>query len=437
LLTRTFDREMLVKNIGLFNYHIYDIAQQATTSAQRALADSSELSKVDTYLASKANTPNDEMYAKAKGKNVILVSVESTQSFVINNTINGEEITPFLNDFLKDSYYFDNFYHQTAQGKTSDSEFISDNSMYPLDRGAVFFTHGTNEYKALPELLGDEGYYSAVFHANNKSFWNRDVVYPNLGYDKYFDIDSYEITPENSIGWGLKDKEFFEQSMDYLKDLPQPFYAKFITLTNHFPFDLSEEDSSVDVYDSNSKTLNQYFRTVRYTDEALEMFVNMLKEEGLYDDSIIVFYGDHYGISTNHNKAMEQYLGYPVTPDVSTQLQRVPFLVHIPGEEGKTISTVGGQIDYKPTMLNLLGIPTDNTYSFGTDLFSKDKDDFVAFRDGGFVNDKYIFTGGKLYDKATGAEVDKSLAQDDITRAELELEQSDSIIYGDLLRFSK
>ncbi len=74
--------------------------------------------------------------------------MESTQSFVINKKINGKEITPFLNEFIKDSFYFDNFYHQTGQGKTSDAEFIVENSLYPLDIGSVFFTHATNEYTA-------------------------------------------------------------------------------------------------------------------------------------------------------------------------------------------------------------------------------------------------------------------------------------------------
>ncbi len=109
------------------------------------------------------------VWQKAK---MIVVSLESTQSFVINKTVNGEEITPFLNQFIKESYYFNNFYHQTGQGKTSDSEFIIENSLYPLGRGAVFFTHAQNEYKAIPEILTEKGYNTATFHANNKSFWS-------------------------------------------------------------------------------------------------------------------------------------------------------------------------------------------------------------------------------------------------------------------------
>lgn len=72
---------------------------------------------------------------------------------MINEKLNGEEITPFLNDFIKQSYNFNNVYHQTGQGKTSDSEFIVDNSLYPLGRGAVFFTNAGNQYMAAPEIL--------------------------------------------------------------------------------------------------------------------------------------------------------------------------------------------------------------------------------------------------------------------------------------------
>ncbi len=435
LLTRTFDREMLVKNIGTYNYHIYDAFLQSKSSAQRAMADGSELVDIDNYIHANYKRPNDEMFGAAKGKNVILISMESTQSFVINQTVNGQEITPFLNEFIKDSYYFENFYHQTAQGKTSDSEFIVENSLYPLSRGAVFFTHSGNEYTATPDILNDNGYFTASLHANNKSFWNRDIMYDSLGYDRFYSLPDYEVTEENSVGWGLKDIDFFEQSIQHLKEMPKPFYAKFITLTNHFPFELDEEDLFIDPYTSNNKTVNNYFPTVRYTDEALKIFVERLKEEGLYEDSIIVLYGDHYGISENHNKAMGEFLGEEVTPFVSTQLQRVPFIVHIPGHNGKTISTVAGQIDVKPTLLHLLGIDSKNNIDFGSDLFSDDKMDFTVLRDGSFITKDYLYTRDICYDKQTGEPTDMKACEPYIEKAKNELEYSDKIIYGDLLRF--
>ncbi|GAM14546.1 LTA synthase family protein [Mesobacillus selenatarsenatis] len=435
LLTRTFDREILVKNIGTYNHHIYDAYLQTKTTAQRAMADGNQLTEIENYTRAQYAAPSEEMFGAAKGKNIIVISMESTQNFVIGQKVNGQEITPFLNEFIKDSYYFDNFYHQTAQGKTSDSEFLLENSLYPLGRGAVFFTHSGNEYMSLAERLKENAYYTAKLHANNKSFWNRDVMYNNFGYDRFYSLPDYEVNEENSVGWGMKDIEFFDQSIEHLKAMPKPFFAKFITLTNHFPFELDEEDKFIDEYDSNSGTLNRYFPTVRYTDEAFKLFIEDLKAEGLYEDSIIVIYGDHYGISENHNKAMEQYLGKEITPFVSTQLQRVPMIIHIPGHEGKTISTVSGQIDLRPTLLNLAGIDTKQDIQFGEDLFSEKQDNFVALRDGSFITEDVVYTKGVCYDKATGEPTDGASCEPYIEHAKNELSYSDQIIYGDLLRF--
>jgi lipoteichoic acid synthase len=435
LLTRTFDREMLVKNIGTYNYHIYDAFLQSKSSAQRALADGSELADIDNYIRAGYDKPNEEMYGIAKGKNVILISLESTQSFVINQKVNGQEITPFLNDFIKDSYYFENFYHQTGQGKTSDSEFIVENSLYPLSRGAVFFTHSGNQFNATPKILDENGYFTASLHANNKSFWNRDIMYKSLGYERFYSMIDYDIQEENSVGWGLKDKDFFDQSIQHLKEMPKPYYAKFITLTNHFPFEISEEDKLIEPFNSDSNTLNNYFPTVRYQDEALKHFVQRLKDEGLYEDSIIILYGDHYGISENHNKAMGEYLGTEVTPFVSTQLQRVPLIIHIPGQKGRVVSTVSGQIDLKPTILHLLGIDTKQDIEFGSDLFAKDKLEFTVLRDGSFITKDYVYTREICYDKNTGEPSDTNYCEPYLEKAKNELEFSDKIIYGDLLRF--
>ncbi|WP_027955401.1 LTA synthase family protein [Halobacillus kuroshimensis] len=444
LFVRAFDREYLVKNIGIFNYHVYDATMQTKTRAQRVFADGSEISEIETYLQEKSPDEADkdaELYGIAEDKNVIFVSVESFQHFLYDSEINGVETTPFLNELKEssDTVTFENFYHQTAQGKTSDSEFIVENSLYPLGRGAVYFTHAGNEYHALPEILNNEGYETSVFHANNGSFWNRDVMYDNIGYDEFHDEQSFEVTPENSFGWGLEDKAFFEQSIDYLKEQEQPFYSKFITLTHHFPFELPEEKAHIDKYDSNSNTLNAYFQTAKYTDEALEQFFQQLKDADLYEDSIIVMMGDHYGISDFHNKAMSQFLGEEVDPFVQTQLQRVPFMIHIPGyENGGVEDKVVGQIDVKPTLLHLLGVDSGGDMTFGDNMFSEKKKDFIALRDGSFVTEEYVYTSETCYDRKTGEPLEEGLMEAcEPVKQEVdqELNYSDNIIYGDLFRF--
>ena len=124
-----------------------------------------------------------------------------------------------------------------------------------------------------------------------------------------------------------------------------------------------------------------------------------LKASGLYDNSIIVMYGDHYGISENHNKAMGMYLDKEITPYDNAKLQRVPLYIHIPGYgEGKTIDEVAGQIDLRPTILHLMGIDTKEDMQLGADIFSPDHEPFAIFRDGRFVTDKAVFTQDVCYD---------------------------------------
>ena len=439
LLTRSFDRVMLVKNLGLYVHQVYDLGLQAKSSSQKAFADGSKLQEAENYVKTVQEKPDPNMFGSAKGKNVIVVSLESMQQFLIGAKVNGQEVTPFLNQFAKESYYFENFYHQTGQGKTSDAEFLVDNSLYPLDRGAVFFTHGNNEFVATPEILHEQGYYTAVFHANNATFWNRNIVYPALGYDRYFNELDYKITPETKLGWGLKDIEYFDQSVDMLKNIKQPFYTRFLTLTNHYPFDYDEGTKLIEPYNSGDGVFDRYVVTARYLDEALKHFIERLKAEGIYDNSIIVFYGDHYGISENHNRAMAQFLGkQEITTFDQMNLQRTPFFIHVPGQkEGKTITAPAGEIDVKPTILHLLGVDTTNDIHFGHDLFAPERKPFVVLRDGSFVTDQYIHTNNTFYNRTTGevVEVPKAEAQAMVDRAQNELRMSDKIIEGDLLRF--
>ncbi|WP_416149827.1 LTA synthase family protein [Salipaludibacillus sp. HK11] len=436
LLVRSFDRELLVKNIGIYNFHIYDTILHTNARAHRMFASEDEFIEIKNSISKEHKIADNDLHGIAEGKNIIVVAAESLQNFVINQTVNNEEITPFLNELIDESFYFNEFYHQTAQGKSSDAEFIVNNSLFPPSRGAVFFSHPNNEYDALPEILNTYGYYTSSLHANNGSFWNRDIMYNQLGYQRFYTQLDYQVTPDNSIGWGLKDIDFMKQSVDHLLEMPQPFYANLISLTNHFPFELGEEDMYIDRYDSNSRTLNKYFPTVRYMDESIKILFEELKNTKLYEESIIIIYGDHDGISSNHNRAMSTYLNKKVTAFTELELQKVPLIIHIPGIEGETITTVSGQVDFRPTLLHLLGIDLTDQIIFGDNLFSEEHEAFVFRRDGSFVSDELVYTGNTCYLKKSGEPTDFYLCEPYIERVNKNLDYSDMIIYGDLFRFN-
>lgn len=115
---------------------------------------------------------------------MVFISLESLQSFVIKLNVEGKAVTPFLNQLIKESFYFSNLYDQAAQGKSSDAEFMIDTGLYPLGGGSVFVRRPDNTFKAIPQIL--EEYQSVVFHGNERWFWNRDHVYDSMGYERFF-----------------------------------------------------------------------------------------------------------------------------------------------------------------------------------------------------------------------------------------------------------
>ncbi len=441
LLSRGFDRSYIVKYLGMYNYTIYDSVKTFEASSERASADSSDIAEIINFTNSFSAQPNEKYFGKAKDMNVIYLHLESMQSFLIDYELEGEQVTPFLNSLVKNenTMYFDNFYHQTAQGKTSDAEFMLENSLFGLPQGSAFITKGQNTFEAAPSLLKDYGYTSAVFHGNNGSFWNRNIIYNQFGYDEFFDESSYDTSdPKNMAEYGLMDKPFFEQSESLLETLPQPFYTKFITVAHHFPYKIDQDLATIGKATTGDASVDNYFQTARYADEAIEQFFAYLKESGLYENTMIVMYGDHYGISDNHNKAMEQIIGEEVTPVVNADLQRVPLFIHVPGMEGGVNHTYGGQIDLLPTVLHLLGVETKNNIHFGTDLLSEEHSEIVPFRNGNFVSPTIYSLDGKYYDPKTGEELDESKVETaDKLKAMVEekLHYSDKVVNGDLLRF--
>lgn len=443
LLTRTFDHKYLVKYLGPYNFTVYDGVKTIQNNQQKALASEDDLTKVLNYTKQKNTTPNSEYFGVAKKKNIIKIHLESFQTFLINKKVNGKEVTPFLNKLStgnEDFRYYPNFFHQTGQGKTSDAEFTIDNSLYGLPQGSAYSLKGDNTYQSLPAILDQkQGYTSDVMHGDYKTFWNRDQVYKHFGIDKFYDATYYDMSDDNIVNLGLKDKPFFKESAEYQSKMKGPFYSHLITLTNHYPFTLSEEDADIDKPNTGDSTVDGYIQTAHYLDQALEEYVTDLKKKGLYDDSVIMIYGDHYGISENHNNAMEKLLGEKITPAKFMDLNRTGFWLKIPGKEGTVDKTYAGQMDVMPTILHLVGIDSKNFLMFGTDMLSKDHNDVIPFRNGDFITKDYKYVNGKAYSNKTNELLETEPKDLDKNKKQVEkdLEMSDNVLNGDLFRFYK
>ncbi len=446
LLTRTFDNSYIVKYLGMNEYAVYDAFKTAQTSEQMAKANVSDLQAVKKYLKLNYVKPNSAYTGVAKGKNVMVIHLESFQQFLIGYKWKGKEVTPNLNKLYhaKNTLSFSNFYNQVGQGKTSDAEMMLENSLFGLQSGSAMSSYGTsNTFESAPAILSQQGgYTTAVMHGGAGSFWNRNNAYKQFGYEYFMPLSYYQNKPKYYIGYGLKDKIFFSQSIKYIERLPQPFYLKLITVTNHYPYDLDKKNQSIAKTETGDETVDGYVQTAHYLDQAIGQLMRWLQKTGLAKNTLLVFYGDHYGISGNHHKASAELLNQDeFTNFDNLKFQRVPLMFHMKGLKGGIKKTYGGEIDVLPTLLNLLGIKNQKTIQFGHDLLSKKAPQIVAQRNGDFITPLYAKVGSTYYDTKTGEEIikpDKKLKTELVAisnKVTTQLSLSDRVIAGNLLRF--
>jgi len=433
-----------IKSLGnneFFNYYIKD-------AYGMVLGDEVEIEEVDeyTFLYDKETKEDKRLEGIGEGRNLIVIQVESLQNMVINKDYNGQEITPNLNKLIsEDTLYFNNYYQQLGKGNTSDAEFVSHNSIYAPVHGQSYEIYQDSYFHGLPWILKDKGYSTAALHGYRGDFWNRDKAYPAQGFDKFYIEKDYDFDEELVMGIG--DKEFFDQSIGYMKEFEEPFYSFLITLTSHGPYNLPKHKQGLELEERDKGTLfGDYLQAVNYTDRAIGEFIQDLKDEGMYDNSIIAIYGDHFGITTNDGRIdqrMNEFVGKKYDYD---EMMKVPLIINIPGEDvNETIEVTGGQVDFMPTILNLMGIESNNPIVFGQDLVNAEEGFVISqtyMIKGSYIDDEVVFEMSKdgiyensrAWNKDTGEEVDIEECREGYEKALRLLNESLYILENDVIR---
>ncbi len=436
-----------IVNQEFFTYHAKDIANYFMGDDK--LND-------DYYLATGTyeQQKDGELFGVAKGRNVIMIQMESFQNMMINADYYGQELTPCLNKLIKDdsTIYFDNFYSQIGGGNTSDAELAANNSLFGAIESYSYQLFENNYFRGMPWLLKEEGYSTSVMHGYKKEFWNRENIYPALGIDKFYGDSDFKSDNIKGIGGGnivgISDSAFFKQAIETMKTMKEPYYNVLITLSTHNPFKLPDNLSEIKLKDEDKNLVGNYYSSTHYADKCLGEFIEGLKKEGLYDNSIILMYGDHFGLSKadpNVDALVSKWLGHEYTYD---NMANVPFIIHIPGEEvNETISLSGGQVDIMPTLAYLLGIENLDTLYLGQNLltakeglapiqvhmikgsFIKDDIVFEMSRDG-------VFENSKAWNRKTREPIDIDGLEDDYLKAKEKIELSHFYLYNDVLKMA-
>jgi phosphoglycerol transferase MdoB-like AlkP superfamily enzyme len=433
-----------VKSMEFFTNHVGDIYETIVDNLSKSEMDEDEILEVVNDNIQEPIKPKFNQIGK--GKNLIVIQLEAFQDFVINAEYNGQEITPNLNKLIdSDSIYFDNYFSNTGKGNTADAEFTSLNSIYPLINGEIYRLYEENTFNGLPWLLREQGYRAFAVHGFEGEFWNRESAYPYQGFQDYISMEDME--QDEIIGMGISDKSMFRQLIPILKNQEDPFFAFVVTLTNHHPYILEEEYRSLEIREQDVDTkFGDYLQTVRYTDEAIGQFIEDLKLAGLYENTVIALYGDHHGLNCGMedvNESVSNYIGRTYDYD---EMLNVPLIIHLPGTDIKeTIHTTGGQIDFLPTIANIMGLDLENTLYLGQDLTNVDKG-FVAFTtylfEGSFANNEVVFQmsreevfeDSRAWRIGTNEEVDVSSYREDYEKALLLKKTSKEMLEQDLIK---
>ncbi len=473
-LVKQWNREYIVERYGILVYQINDVVQSAQSRLFSYFGYDEAASKFLEFYREKEDLHEKNKYTGIyKDKNVVFVHMESVMTMFIDMKVNGQEVTPNLNKLKKEGLYFSNFYPQVSVGTSSDTEFTLSTSLMPALSGTVFVNYYDRNYPSIQKLLKDKGYYTFSMHGNNSTMWNRAAMHGSLGYDKFYAKDSFQVTEENSIGLGISDHDFFEQVLPYLEEIErknEKYMGTLITLTNHTPWDggdaygefalstvvdrLNEETGKIEKVEEpylKDTKIGNYIRSIHYADQALGEFIDALFEKKLFDDTVLVFYGDHdaklntkeYNYLFNYDPVLgklreEGDEGYFEYDYYANELNRkTPLIIWTKDKKYKgEVDYYMGMMDVLPTLGNMFGF--ESRYALGNDIFDIKRKNVVIFPNGNFLTEWLYYNNSRSEYRILNDSVNMITLGDDYIEDMKEyveeiLELSNSIIVYNLI----
>lgn len=339
---------------------------------ERALTLQEQIDKL-TGRANAGRKPGAPAWGAFRGSNVIMIQVEALQSRLVGARIDGQPIVPNLEKLIARSHYYPNTYSQIGRGNTSDAEFIANTSLYPAIDRAACQQYAAKVVPSLPRILADRGYTSLTFHTNYATFWNRFQMYPALGFSHF--CDRTYFGDDDVIGFGPSDGVLYSKSLPIIYgeiSESRPVYAHMITVSSHHPFKYFADHGPLDLRPDVASTITgRYLQSQAYADARLGEFISEITRTGVLDETILVVYGDHFGMrfsgSEEDAAVRRELFGREYN---KADYYNIPLVVALPGQVQPMVDEDPmGQIDIMPTLADLLGVNLDDVPHFGRSAF--------------------------------------------------------------------
>ena len=433
IINAMYDRLSVCAWISSATFHWWD----AITTTNKALTPRNvpydAVNEISSWFASRRRAPRPGTAAK----NLILVQCEALQYFAVGLEIGGVPVTPNLNRFKNECYYFPNTWSQAAGGNSADAEFMANTGFFPAASGAAYTLYADNSYNSLALAMRRRGARAVVIQGTKSAFWNCHRMHPKLRFNKQYSQNTYPY--DEAIGLGLSDRVIFGHALGILDEMKTPFYMFIVTLTSHHPFDFEgiPKDSLPLPEELKGTLTGNYLLSLNYFDKQFGMFVEGLRKRGLLEKCVIAVYGDHPAIPAAHKEELGKLLDMKIQSAADWKYtRRVAFMLHTPEsmKAPRVYARNAGQMDILPTLSALLGL--DITTTFGSDLLKDDSDELVVFRNGSCITGNVFVepAAGTATDIYTGATENANAYSAETEDAERRLRYSDLILENDLIK---
>lgn len=331
--------------------------------------------RIESWLdAQPAWTPLPDSVEKRR--NCILILAESFESWVLEQEVDGQEITPCLNRLLKEptTLYAPHVLTQVKGGRSIDAQLMINAGMLPLNSGAYSSLFPDNHYATLPkamhELKHSRNYLLTI---DKVSTWNQGAIAYSFGLDTIIAYHDFRKAEAFGTHKRIGDVPFFEQCSEKISDgevwkQDETVFMQFVTYSGHAPFVLPQHLQEISFSDSIPAKAADYMKTARYTDKALGQFVDFLKSRPEYKETLIVITGDHEGLAFYRNELCQA----PAMQGVVSDKPYTPLII-LNSPVGMRYEDVMGQIDIYPTLLQLLGLERYPWKGMGQSILSPTK----------------------------------------------------------------
>ena len=250
-------------------------------------------------LLASYDTPTEED-SNSSSPNVIVIMNEAFSDLsVLGDFETNEDYMPFLHSIMQENTpnTISGYLNVSVLGgntANTEFEFLTGNSMAFLPQGSVAYQqYVKHEDYSLATYFKEQGYDTIAMHPYNASGWDRNKVYPLLGFDTFYSLKDWK-NPQK-IRKYVSDKSCYDKIIELYeqKDKDTPFFIFNVTMQNHSSY--SEEYDNfhpdITVEGTKSKILPNYLSLIKLSDEALEYLIDYFSQAD--EDTIIVFFGDH------------------------------------------------------------------------------------------------------------------------------------------------